>query len=85
MIRRRLIFGIVFLTAGVLALLAASLYLDQRIRFVKDGWTDWYYLDTGLADFGECAHCAGLISIPLGITFFAGAAISATWRRHIGD
>jgi len=88
MIRRRLIFGGVFLTAGVLVLLAASVYLDQRIRFVEqttqDGRTQWY-LDTELADFGAYAGCARLVSITLGIKFFAGAAISATWRRHLGD
>jgi hypothetical protein len=88
MIRRRLIFGGVFLTAGVLVLLAASVYLDQQIRFVdettQDGRTQWY-LDTELADFAECAGCASLVSITVAIKFFAGAAISATWRRHLGD
>ena len=87
MIRRRLIFGAVFLT-GVLVLLAVSVYLDQRIRFVDettpDGRTQWY-LDTELADFAACAGCASLVSITLAIKFFAGAAISATRRRHLGD
>jgi drug/metabolite transporter (DMT)-like permease len=87
MIRRKLIFGIVFLTAGALLLLSPSIYLNQPPRFVKeseqDGRTVWHFNDP--TDFGECAGWAGLISITLGITFFAGAAISATRRRPLGD
>ena len=87
MIRRRLIFGVVFLTAAVLLLLAPSVYLDQPPRFAEestqDGWTIWQLNDP--TDFGECARWAGLISIALGITFLANAAISATRRRPLGD
>jgi hypothetical protein len=87
MIRRRLIFGVVFLTAGALLLLSPSVYLNQPPRFVKestqDGQTVWRLNEP--TDFGKCAVWAGLISITFGITFFANAVISATRRRSLGD
>jgi hypothetical protein len=84
MIRRRLIFGVVFLTAGVLFLLAPAVYL-QRPRLIEgptqNGWTEWYFNDP--TDFGACARLAGLISAISGFAFLASSAISAARRRSL--
>jgi hypothetical protein len=85
MIRRRLIFGLVFLTAGTLSVISSSLGFSHRLLFVQegtnDGWT-YYYLDSSASDFAECLFASGVLSIACGVAFLAGSTIPAVRRRN---
>src|SRR5579863_1563371 len=87
MIRRRLTFGLVFLTAGTLLLLAAYAF-DRGSIWVRDSeelsaqglWTIESHADSEASDFAECATWAGFVSLTLAIGLLAGSAISAKGR-----
>jgi drug/metabolite transporter (DMT)-like permease len=83
MIRRRFIFGIVFLVAGVLFLIAASSF-DQQLRLVKDserdGWTEWHFVDPSI--LAEGTGRTGLISTAVGVVLLASEA-SKLLRRQL--
>jgi len=83
MIRRRFVFGIVFLVAGVLFLIAASSF-DQQPRLVKDserdGWTEWHFVDPSI--LAEGTGRTSLISITVGVVLLASEA-SKLLRRQL--
>jgi hypothetical protein len=83
MIRRRLIFGIVFLAAGGLFLIAASSF-DQRPRLIKDseqdGRTYWHFAEDSILEEGT--SWAGLISITVGVVLLASEAIKLVRRQQ---
>jgi len=84
MIRRRLILGIVFLTAGMLLLIAFSIGFDQRPRLVKesehDGSTQWRFVDRSILEEG--AGTAGIISVAAGLVILTSEAIKFVRRRQ---
>jgi hypothetical protein len=79
-------FGFVFLTAGALAVVVASLRFSHGLMFVKEATSaDWieYYLDTTAFDFEECLVSVGAISITAGFVLLAGSAIPVIRRRRL--
>jgi hypothetical protein len=83
MIRRRFVFGIVFLVAGVLFLIAAASF-DRRPRLVKgskhDGRAELHFVDPSI--LGEGTSRTGLISITVGVVLLASEA-SKLLRRQL--
>ena len=86
MIRRRLIFGVVFLLLGVLILIGGSLEYSRRLRseakVAQEHPNEWHLVFYEPSVFEDGAGWAGLISVTAGFVLVAAETLKFMRRRH---